>query len=242
MSEHSSWTNGTVTITVGDKIGLWEVLSIVNGRTKTNCFCRCKCGREKYVRAVRLANGESTACNRCGHKTHGKCRTSIYGIWNQMIQRCYNPNTRFYDRYGGRGITVCERWKTFENFLADMGERPGKMEIDRYPNNDGNYEPGNCRWATRTQQTRNQRSNALLTFNGRTMCIAAWSEETGVPPTTISQRIKRGWSIERTFTQPVDSRRGPKNRKSKNGNQGAASSEGSPQACQGISRSEEAGG
>jgi hypothetical protein len=89
---------------------------------------------------------------------HGKCGTREYTSWEMMNARCNNPKATGYENYGGRGITVCERWRRFENFLADMGPRPAGTTLDRWPNNDGNYEPGNCRWATRAQQLGNRRA------------------------------------------------------------------------------------
>jgi len=119
-----------------------------------------------------------------------------------MFQRCYNPNGTKYADYGGRGITVCDRWLKFENFYADMGDRPEGMEIDRFPDNDGNYEPGNCRWATRPEQMRNTRANRMITFQGRTQCLTDWANEIGVGCSTICTRLARGWSLERALTTP----------------------------------------
>jgi len=118
-----------------------------------------------------------------------------------MIERCYNAKTKAYKHYGARGITVCERWFAFENFLADMGPRPRPTDsLDRI-NNAGNYEPSNCRWAKRVQQMRNTRVNHLLEFNGERRTIAEWSEKLGMPYTTIHERIRRyGWTTEQALT------------------------------------------
>lgn len=117
-----------------------------------------------------------------------------YKSWRQMKDRCLNPNNKQYAEYGGRGITVCERWKnSYENFLADMGSRPSKeYSIDRFPNNDGNYEPGNCRWATSIQQNRNRRSNHLVTYNGETLPIKAWAERFKISHVTLRWRLEQG--------------------------------------------------
>lgn len=121
-----------------------------------------------------------------------------------MIRRCENPKTFGFARYGGRGIRVCERWRnSFTAFLADMGERPSASHsLDRI-NTNGNYEPENCRWATRLQQNRNSRNNTLIEWNGETLCIAEWAERTGISKFVLSMRLLRGWSIERTLTFPV---------------------------------------
>jgi len=121
-----------------------------------------------------------------------------------MRERCANPRSRSYADYGGRGIGVCERWAKFENFLADMGERPSRAHsLDRFPNADGNYEPGNCRWATPTKQARNRRNNKVLAFGGKSMCIAEWAEVVGINRLTLQRRLRLGWSIESTLTTPL---------------------------------------
>jgi hypothetical protein len=119
-----------------------------------------------------------------------------------MCQRCFNPNEDHFANYGGRGITVCERWRRYPNFLADMGEAPPKMTLERIDNN-GNYEPGNCRWATKAEQARNRRTNVYLTHNGKTMCATDWAIALGVAKQIITNRKKAGWSDERCLTQPV---------------------------------------
>jgi hypothetical protein len=125
-----------------------------------------------------------------------------YRAWRSMKQRCFNPKCRSYRDYGARGITVCERWLVFENFYADMGSRPADMSLER-DRNSGNYEPGNCRWATRTEQQRNTRQNKLLTYAGETHCTAEWALRTGIAHNTIYARLKRGWSHERALTTPT---------------------------------------
>lgn len=122
-----------------------------------------------------------------------------------MRQRCENPESTQWPHYGGRGIKVCERWASFENFLADMGEKPtDKRTLDRLDNAKG-YEPGNCRWATAKEQMNNQRRNRLITYNGRTQTMAQWSAETGIKPHTILARLSHyGWTVERTLTTPGD--------------------------------------
>ena len=107
-----------------------------------------------------------------------------------MGQRCNNPKNPDYPRYGGRGITVCERWMTFENFLADMGEKPRGQSIDRI-NNNGNYEPGNCKWATQREQVRNSSHMRLITCNGETLCFKDWAARLKISPSSLYRRLKR---------------------------------------------------
>lgn len=183
-------------------------------------LCRCKCGTIKPVARPSLTSGRSRSCgcaykhptgeNHPGYK-HGHNRkgqtTKEYRAYRHMLNRCYNPTVERYPHYGGRGITVCTRWrgeKGFENFLADMGNAPTpKHSIDRRDNS-GNYTPSNCRWATATEQHRNTRWNRLLTMGNQTRTLCEWSEITGIKRTTIQMRIDaRGWSVERALTEPT---------------------------------------
>jgi hypothetical protein len=115
-----------------------------------------------------------------------------------MKRRCNNPNAENYPYYGGRGIKVCERWESFENFLHDMGVRPSKMTLDRKDSN-GNYEPSNCRWASKADQATNTSRNVILEKDGKKMTVSQWAEELGVNPTSITLRLRRGWSHERAL-------------------------------------------
>ena len=135
-----------------------------------------------------------------GHARNGKSLT--YRSWQQMIRRCHDPRSRTYPRYGAKGVTVCERWRqSFRAFLADAGERPSRFHsIDRFPNRSGNYEPGNVRWATATEQARNAKSNRLVTLDGRTLTLAAWCEEFGLNYFTVVSRLNAGWTPKRAFT------------------------------------------
>ena len=121
--------------------------------------------------------------------------------WNDMIQRCRNPNSKDYKNYGGRGIKVCERWHEFEGFYEDMGDKPDGMSLDRI-DNDGDYRPSNCRWATAKTQCRNRRGNRMLTYDGQTKCASAWAEVVGTTPSALHMRLVRGWSVERALTTP----------------------------------------
>ena len=145
---------------------------------------------------------------RATKEKHGMWGTPEYRSWDAMLQRCYNHQHRSWANYGGRGITVCERWRnSFEAFYADMGNKPTLQHtIDRYPEKSGNYEPGNCRWATRKEQQRNTRTNHLLTFRGETLTMAEWAERLGFGDWIIESRLRRGWTIEKTLTLPLQPR------------------------------------
>lgn len=136
--------------------------------------------------------------------THGQSKSPEYAVWNSMRERCGNENHKSYQSYGGRGIRVCERWEQFENFIADIGPRPSRFHsIDRHPNNNGNYEPGNVRWATAREQTNNRRSCRMIVFNGKRQSVSDAARQAGLPYFTVSLRLRKGWSVEKTFGTPV---------------------------------------
>jgi hypothetical protein len=141
-----------------------------------------------------------------GAKTHGMFGTRIYGVWAAMIRRCYNKNVLGYERYGGRGIRVCKSWRKFDGFLKDVGIPRKGLTLDRI-NNNGNYSPSNCRWATYKEQSRNKGNNIILTHRGKSMCMYDWGRETGIGWQTIQGRIKRGWSVSDSLDSPVGSKR-----------------------------------
>jgi hypothetical protein len=137
------------------------------------------------------------------HEWHGLKNTREYWSWAAMLDRCRNPNNGAYANYGGRGIKVCERWQKFSNFLIDMGHRPAGHSLERIDNDKG-YEPSNCRWATRDDQSKNRRNNRWLTFLGRTMVVSDWAREMGIAMRTLRNRIYRlGWSVEQALTLPA---------------------------------------
>jgi len=127
----------------------------------------------------------------------------LYDLWRAMVDRCHNPRAHGFKNYGGRGIVVCSRWReSFDDFVSDVGERPSrKHSLDR-KDNDGNYEPGNVRWATRSEQARNTRFNRLLTAFGKTQTAEEWAIETGLPKSTLFNRIRRGWPDEKVIGTP----------------------------------------
>lgn len=166
---------------------------------------QCECGRSITVQAGSLMSGNSTSCG-CSRTRHGHARKSRYSptylTWQAMIRRCNDPKAVDFWNYGGRGVLVCLRWESFESFLADMGDRPAGTSIDRI-NNDGNYEPGNCRWATAREQANNKRNSRTLEINGVRRTIAEWSRSSGIGYSTIKERILRGWSPLRAVTERI---------------------------------------
>lgn len=141
----------------------------------------------------------------------GLCNTPEYGVWMRMRRRCYDQKYRSYEFYGAKGIAVCEKWnRSFLAFLADVGVRPSALHsIDRFPNRNGNYEPGNVRWATQTQQMRNTNATVELTLNGITRPLCDWAEIVGKKRGTIHKRLRRGWTPEDAVGRNIDLSRLP---------------------------------
>lgn len=140
-------------------------------------------------------------------RSHGMARSPEYQSWNHMRIRCTDPTCDSYARYGGRGITVCERWaNSFSEFVADVGRRPGDGYCIERIDNDGNYEPGNVRWATATEQARNRSNNRPVEYEGVTRPLSVWAEECGIARHTLRMRIERGWSVRDALTVPVQRR------------------------------------
>lgn len=162
-----------------------RIYAVLNGKAKS-----CGCFQRERASESNITHG---------HTSDGEW-SRAYTIWSSMKDRCFNPRKKAYLDYGGRGITVCERWLEFENFLADMGDPPHGMSIDRFPDTNGNYEPGNCRWATRQEQNSNRRSCVFIEFNGKRQTIREWSRELGIHRGTIESRLERGWGAERALT------------------------------------------
>lgn len=205
----------------GKTFGLLTVISLSEireaGKAKDKrvlWFCQCECGRTKIVNGQQLRTGDTKSCGcqwRTGKHsiTHGHTigkRTKEYSTWARMIARCENPSSeRVARRYRDRGIKVCNRWRcSFEAFFDDMGPRPSdRHSIDRI-DNDGNYEPSNCRWATRSEQGRNTTRNRLITCRGQTKTLAEWAEISGVSCDVIRQRIDRdSWDSEKAIFYPT---------------------------------------
>ena len=162
-------------------------------------LCTCVCGKEKYLRGASLREGAVKSCGclavdlgkkRQTNLSHGFSKSATYRSWNHMMMRCKD-----HPGYAGRGIKVCERWRRFENFLADMGVRPANTTLGRREN-DGDYCKDNCRWETNAQQARNKRGNVILEFAGRKQTLTDWATEKGLHRNTLSFRIRMGWPME----------------------------------------------
>lgn len=193
---------------IGKKQGLLTVLShFKKGKYNANYFCcQCECGRISEIRVNHFFSDNQTTCGRFHKKYENSIiGTKIYNTWNKMISRCYNPKNKKYYRYGERGISVCKEWKndynSFYSWCINNGYRIG-LTLDRI-NNNGNYEPSNCRWATRKQQQRNMCRNKIVTYKNETHCLSEWCEILSLNYSAISSRLLRGWSIERVFETPI---------------------------------------
>lgn len=173
-------------------------------------LCRCDCGKELSVTSRALISGNTKSCGcykreltAAIHRSHGLTRSSEYTAWLAMKSRCENPHNEAFKNYGGRGISVCRRWKKFENFLADMGKKPFPKATVERKNTNGNYGPSNCIWASRKQQCRNKRNNVLITADGESRTAREWSEITGLSAGMIFQRVQLlGWSHKDAITKP----------------------------------------
>lgn len=182
-----------------------RVNHISKGRHEHWLF-RCDCGKEKVISKYSVVSGKQTSCG-CQREKHGCCNERIYSIWHTMKQRCQNKNNTNYERYGWRGIKVCDEWESFEPFRdwAFSNGYNDTLTIDRIDNN-GNYCPENCRWATRYEQDRNKRSSKFVQIGNETKCICDWAKHFCIGSNTVYDRIKRGWSIEKALTTPPDKR------------------------------------
>lgn len=204
---------GNVIDLIGQRFGRLTVIERAenNKNSQAKWKCVCDCGNEVVVFACNLKSGATKSCgcfnSECITKRntkHNMACSRLFNVWSMMRKRCIYPKDKRYHDYGGRGITVCDEWQHFEAFYkwaTENGYSDG-LTLDRIDNN-GNYEPSNCRFATFSQQANNRRSNHLLTFNGKTLTMKQWSDELGITYSTIEHRIKRGWSVEKTLTTPM---------------------------------------
>lgn len=194
----------------GRRFGRWTVLGYTGALSgKSTWLCRCDCGREGVVQGSQLTGGHSLSCGcrrseNMAFLKHGRSRTPEHNAWKAMNRRCHTPTNAQYPNYGGRGIKVCRRWRdSFEAFYSDMGPRPSdEHSLDRI-DNDGDYEPGNCRWATRVEQGNNRRTNRPITYKGQTRTVSEWAAITGLSEEVILYRLKSGWTADRALTEPL---------------------------------------
>ncbi|MND76611.1 hypothetical protein D3C80_682590 [compost metagenome] len=194
----------------GTKFGSFTFINYtrsVSGGMRGMFKCElCNEERERVVSHVRT--GYTKRCNcqgigrpkQHGHASHDRS-TPTYEAWRSMKKRCLNPAHHAYNDYGGRGIGICEAWMSFQAFLADMGECPEGMTLDRRDNSLG-YSADNCRWVTMSVQNNNKRSNSILSFQGKSLTISEWAAATGIKDCTLSERLRRGWSVEKCLTTP----------------------------------------
>ncbi len=202
-------TMRTIAELTGQRFGQLVVIkkSVWNGAKAWLCICDC--GNKKTIPTSSLRSGCSKSCGCLQKKlaserakltkTHGLSFHPLYKTWHHMIARCYDPDHHAYKDYGARGIKVCDRWKeSVEAFIKDMGIRPNGKTLDR-KNNDGDYEPSNCRWATDEQQHQNTRGVREITLNGVTLCASAWARRIGVSTSTVCRRLNKNWPIERVL-------------------------------------------
>lgn len=204
-------------ITVGMRFGRMVVVSYSEPIFyQDKCECLCDCGRRKRVYIKSLTSGKTSSCGclaiertRQFHTIHGESiknnKSPEYRTWSGILSRCLNKSNPGYKRYGGRGIIVCERWMdSFSNFLLDMGRKPIGCSIDRI-DNDGNYEPSNCRWSNSKEQSNNTSANHIIEFNGTKKTIQQWAEYYGMNHYTLRRRIRENWPIEKCFAEPIRS-------------------------------------
>ena len=208
---------GRKPIPIGVQFGDWLVVKAVHvaysGQLRHMALCLCKCGTERLVNPTYLRSGKAVRCQDCASRekrrttpalTHGGYYTRLYGIWSKMRARCSNPSLPDFQRYGRRGIAVCDAWQDFASFRtwAEANGYRDDLTIDRRDNDRG-YEPENCRWATLTQQARNKRNTKRYTFNGELLLLSEISERTGFPLPLLAQRVRRdGLDVERALSTP----------------------------------------
>jgi hypothetical protein len=199
----------------GQRFGRLVALRDAGSRRGSRLWeCRCDCGSLFLATGKAMKSGNTLSCG-CLVKdavvarnkasaTHGMTGSPEFITWDSMKQRCLNPKHKSFPEYGGRGISVCPEWlSSFQQFYADMGPRPKGMTLERNDTN-GNYEKGNCRWATPVEQGNNRRTNVSLTFSGKTQTVAEWARELGIGPKTLANRLKQNWTLEEALTMKVD--------------------------------------
>lgn len=203
-------------IKYGDRFHLLTVIKESFTRNRIRHFeCLCDCGKTLYPRISALRNGTTKSCGCKRNRKHGGFRTPEHRSWRGLLGRCLgSAKARDSRNYRNRGISVCSRWQDkemgFQNFLSDMGRKPSPIHsIDRI-DNDGPYSPENCRWASPREQANNRRNNLYLVFRGKKAPIKEWSIDYGIPIGMLRDRIRRGWSLERSLKTPPGSRFPPR--------------------------------
>ena len=206
---------------IGEKYNMLTVIGIAERKPtdkKWYLLCKCDCGNTIRVTPYQLKANQIKSCGCLRHISpsyvDGKSNHPLYGTWLQMIRRCENPKSTHYDRYGGRGIKVCEEWHDFWKFVEwsdSVGGKPDGYTLDRI-NNDGNYEPSNCRWADRETQSSNKSNNLFVSYKGKTLTLKQWSVLTGINHQTLINRYRRGWDAKRIIETPVAHNNGNKTR------------------------------
>lgn len=199
----------------GSRFGKLTVLFFSHISENQGAFwdCKCDCGNIKSISGINLRKGKTKSCG-CIQKewaknhaidsftTHGQSKSGTYQSWKSMLDRCNNNDVDHVRLYKSKGITVCERWYSFENFYADMGDRPAGKSIDRIDRR-GNYEPSNCKWSTQTEQIRNRSTTVMVTVDGKTLPLYDWQDISGVNGFTIKARLKMGWDAHKAVFYPV---------------------------------------
>lgn len=199
---------------IGKTFNRLTVIQYQNINNKSYWNCICSCGNHKLIYHTKLITGHTRSCGCLKSdslkqiaSTHGLSRHPLYSVYTDIKTRCYNENDKQFKDYGGRGIKVCDEWlndfATFHDWCLSNGYAK-ELQIDR-KNNDGNYEPDNCRFVTRSENCNNKRNNKVLYFNNKSLTIAQWAKELKLDRRIIEHRIKRGWSVENTLTRPPKS-------------------------------------
>lgn len=201
----------------GLEVGRLKALRCLDSKFTSSSYyeCQCSCGNLTNVTGAQLVRKRATVSCGCIAReiasarllTHGMSHSTEFVSWDRMKARCYNANCPGYEKYGARGILMCDRWRnSFQNFFDDMGFKPTpEHTVDRIDNSKG-YSPENCRWATKREQTHNSSQVKYLTFGGKTMVIMDWARELKMDRTTLGKRLSSGWSVEEALTTPVRGR------------------------------------
>jgi hypothetical protein len=204
----------------GQRFSRLLVLERSEDKKRTAWLCKCDCGNEVIVTSLNLKNGSSNSCG-CYQKEkaaavnfkHGLSSHPLFDVHYDMLRRCYNSSCKSYKNYGARGINVCDEWRDDVNSFIQWGEKDYKpgLQIDRI-DNDGNYEPENCRWVSNKENSNNKRTNKYITFKGKIQTQAQWARELDINEETFAGRLRAGWSEEKAITTPVNHNLAPRSK------------------------------